>query len=179
MSIESVMPSNHLIFCHPLILLPSIFPASGSFPMSQLFASGGQSIGLSASTSVLPMNTQDWSPLGWTGWIFLRSKGLSKSSPTPQFKIINSLALSFLYSPTLTSIHDHCILASLITLIQCRGGTLFCGHGDARLVNIRVPYDVEKPMSSAIGENTRSRDREERKKIPVFETDLKLFIALF
>ena len=54
------------------------FPASGSFQMSQLFASGGQSIGVSTSTSVLPMNTQDWSPLGWTGWISLQSKGLSR-----------------------------------------------------------------------------------------------------
>ena len=54
------------------------FPASGSFPMSQLFTSGGQSIGVSASTSVLPMNTQDWSTLGWTGLIFLQSKGLSR-----------------------------------------------------------------------------------------------------
>ena len=54
------------------------FPASGSFQMSQLFASGGQSVGVSASTSVLPMNTQDWSPLGWTGWISLQSKGLSR-----------------------------------------------------------------------------------------------------
>ena len=59
MSIESVMPSNHLILCHPL-LPPSSFPASGSFPMSQLFALGGQSIGASASASVLPMNTQHW-----------------------------------------------------------------------------------------------------------------------
>ena len=63
--------------------------------------------------------------------------------------------------------------------IQRRGETFFCGCGDARLVNRHVPYDVEKPMSSAIGENTRSRGREERKKIPVFEPDLKLFIALF
>ena len=53
------------------------------------------------------MNTQDWSPLGWTGWISLQSKGLSKVSPTPQFKSINSSALSFVYSPTLTSVHDH------------------------------------------------------------------------
>ena len=75
--------------------------------MSQLFPSGGQSIGVSASTSVLPMNTQDWSPLEWTGWISLQSKGLSKSSPTPSFKSINSSVLSFLYSPTLTSIHDY------------------------------------------------------------------------
>ena len=77
MSIESEMPSNHLILCRPLLLLPSSFPASGSFPMSQLFASGGQSIGVSALTSVLPMNTQDWSPLGWTRWLSLQSKGLS------------------------------------------------------------------------------------------------------
>ena len=58
---------------------PQSFPASGSFPMSQLFASSGQSIGVSASTSVLPMNTQDWSPLIWTGWISLQSKGFFKS----------------------------------------------------------------------------------------------------
>ena len=64
MSIESVMPSNHLILCHPL-LLASTFPASGSFQMSQLFASGGQSTGVWASTSVLPVNTQDWSLISW------------------------------------------------------------------------------------------------------------------
>ena len=64
---ESVMPSSHLILCHPLLLLPSIFPASGSFPMSQFFTSGGQIIGVSASASVLPMNIQGWIPLGWTG----------------------------------------------------------------------------------------------------------------
>ena len=78
MSIESVMLSNHLILCHPLLLLPSIFPVSGSFQRSQLFASGGQNIGVSASISVLPMNIQDWFPLGWTGWISLQSKGLSR-----------------------------------------------------------------------------------------------------
>ena len=76
MFIESVMPSNHLILCLPLSSCPQSFPASGSFQMSQLFASGGQSIGVSASASVLPMNTQDWPPLGWTGWISLQSKGL-------------------------------------------------------------------------------------------------------
>ena len=91
----------------PFSSCPQSFPASGSFQMSQLFASGGQSIGVSASTSVLPMNTQDWSPLGWTGWISLQSRDSQESSPTPQFKSINSSALSFLYSPTLTSIHDY------------------------------------------------------------------------
>ena len=83
------------------------FPPSGSFQMSQLFTSGGPRIGVSASASVLPMNNQDWSPLRWTGWISLQFKGLSKeSSPTPQFKSIYSSVLSFLYSPTFTSIHD-------------------------------------------------------------------------
>ena len=75
--------------------------------MSQLFTSGGQCIGVSASTSGLPVNTQDRSPLGWTGWISLQSKGSQEFSPTPQFKSINSLALSFLYSLTLASIHDY------------------------------------------------------------------------
>ena len=89
------------ILCCPLLLLPSSFPASGSFPMSQLFASGGQSNGVSASTSVLPMNTQDWSPLGWT------PRDSQESSPTPQFKSISSLVLSFLQSSSLTSIHDY------------------------------------------------------------------------
>ena len=77
MSFELVMPANHLILCHPL-LLPSIFPSIRVFPMSQLFASGGQSIGVSASASVLLMNIQDLFPLGWTSWISLQSKGLSR-----------------------------------------------------------------------------------------------------
>ena len=102
-------------WCHPTILssvvpfssCPQSFPASGFFPMSQLFTSVGQSIGVSASASVLPMNIQDWFPLGWTGWISLQFKGLSRVSSKPQFKSSNSSALSFLCSPTLTSIHDH------------------------------------------------------------------------
>ena len=78
MSIELVMSSNHLVLCPPLLLLPSIFPSIRSFPVSQFFASGGQSIGPSASASALPMNIQNWFPLGWTGWISLQSKGLSR-----------------------------------------------------------------------------------------------------
>ena len=77
-SIKLVMPSNHFIFCRPLLLPSSIFPSIGSFPMSRFFASGGQSIGVSASVSGLPVNIQDWFPLGWTGWISLQSKGLSR-----------------------------------------------------------------------------------------------------
>ena len=76
MSIESVMPSSHLILCHPFLLLPPIPPSIRDFPMSQLFASGGQSIGVSSLAPVLPMNTQELS-LEWTGWISLQSKGLS------------------------------------------------------------------------------------------------------
>ena len=78
MSIESVMPSSHLILCHPLHLLPPILPSIGSFPMSQLFAWGGQSTGASALASFLPKKSQGWSPTEWTGWISLQSKGLSR-----------------------------------------------------------------------------------------------------
>ena len=77
MSIELGMPSNYLIHCHPLSSHFQSFPASGSFQMSQLFASGGQSIGVSVPASVFPVNIQDWFPLGWTSWISLQSKGLS------------------------------------------------------------------------------------------------------
>ena len=77
-SIESVMPSSHLILCCPLLLLPPIPASIRVFPMSQLFAWGGQSTRVSALASVLSKNTQDWSPLQWIGWISLQSKGLSR-----------------------------------------------------------------------------------------------------
>ena len=77
-SIELVMPSSHLISVVPFSSCPQFFPASESFPMSQLFTWGGQSTGLSALASVLPENTQDWFSLEWTGWISLQSKGLSR-----------------------------------------------------------------------------------------------------
>ena len=78
-----------------------------SFPMSHFFSSGGQSMGASASASVLPMNIQDWSPLGWTGWISLQSKGLSRVFSNTTVQKYHSLVLIFLYSPTLTFIHDY------------------------------------------------------------------------
>ena len=101
--------------CHPTISSSVVsfsclkcFPALGSFLMSQFFISGGQSIGSSDAASVLPMNIQDWFPLGWTGWISLQSKGFSRVFfNIPQFKSISTSVLSFLYSPTLISIHDH------------------------------------------------------------------------
>ena len=83
------------------------FPASGSFPMSQLFASGVQSIGISTLASVLPKNTQDWSPLEWTGWISLQSKGLSRDFSNTTVQKHQFFGLSFFHSPTLTSICDH------------------------------------------------------------------------
>ena len=86
--------------------LPS-YPTSESFPMSLLFTSGGQSIGASASASVFPMNIQDRFPLGLTGLISLQSRGISRHFLTPQFKSINSLALSLLYGSTLTTVHDY------------------------------------------------------------------------
>ena len=79
--------------------------ASGSFPMSQFFTPGGQSIGVSASATVLPMNIQEWSPLGWAGCISLQSKGLSRVFSNTTIKSIDSSVLGFLYSLTLTSIH--------------------------------------------------------------------------
>ena len=86
---------------------PQSFPASRSFPVSQLFASGGQSIRASGSASVLPMNIQEWFPLGWTGLISLQSKGLSRVFSNTTFKSICSSVLSFLYNPTLISVHDY------------------------------------------------------------------------
>ena len=102
-------------WCHPTISFSATyfapcsqsFPASGTFPVSWLFTSGGQNIGASASVSVLPMNIQGWFPLGLTGLISLQSKGLSRVSSTPQFKSLNSLAFHLLYGPDLTSVHDY------------------------------------------------------------------------
>ena len=91
----------------PFSSCPQSFPASGSFPMSQFLASGGQSIGASASTSVLPMNIQDWFPLGWTGWISLQSNGLSGVFSNTTVQKHHSSVLSFLYRPALTSKHDY------------------------------------------------------------------------
>ena len=102
-------------WCHPIISFSVVpfssclqsFPASGSLPMSQFFVSGGQSIRVSASASVLPMNIQDWFPLGWTCLISLQSKRLSRVSSSITIWSINSSALSLLYDPTLTPICDY------------------------------------------------------------------------
>ena len=110
---SNLCPSSQ--WCHPTIsssIIPfssclQSFPASESFPMSQFFASGGQSIGVSASASVFPMNIQDWFPSGWTVGSSCSPRDSQESSLTPQFKSVNSSVLSFLYGPNLTSIHDY------------------------------------------------------------------------
>ena len=94
-------------FVVPFSSCPQSLLASESFPMSQLFTRGGQSTGVSASASLLPKNTQGWSPLEWLVGSPCNPWDSQESSPTPQFKSINSSVLSFLHSPTLTSIHDH------------------------------------------------------------------------
>ena len=101
-------------WCHPAIS-SSVIPFSShlqSFPASGYFSESGlrirwPKIGASTLASLIPMNFQDWFPLGWTGWISLLSKGLQRVSPTPLFKSTNSSVLSFLYGLTLTSIHDY------------------------------------------------------------------------
>ena len=107
-SIESMMQSNHLILCCPLLLWLSIFPSISFFPMSWLFESGGQSTGASNSASVLPMNIQGSFPLGLTGFISLQSKGLSRSSPAPQLESINSSAYNTYYH-----VNTMCLLACM------------------------------------------------------------------
>ena len=102
-------------WCHPTIsssvtlfsVCPQSFSASGSFPMSWPFTSGGQSIGTWTSASVFLMNIEDWIPLRLTGLISCSPGDSQESSPAPWFKSTFSLVLSFLYGPTLTSIHDH------------------------------------------------------------------------
>ena len=111
MSIESVIPSNHPTISSAVVPFSSClqsFPASGSFPVSWFFASGGQSVGIWASASVFPMNIQHWLPLGWTGWLSLQSKGISRvfsNNHSSKASILPSL--SFLYTPTLTSTYDY------------------------------------------------------------------------
>ena len=99
---DAIQPSQSV----NLFSCPQSFPESASFPVSWLFTSGGQKIGVLVSTSVLPVNIQGWFPLWLTGFTSLLSRDFQESSPTPQFKSINSSVLRLLYSPTLTYITD-------------------------------------------------------------------------
>ena len=107
MSLELVMPSNHLILCHPLLLPPSIFPSIRIFSNELTLCIRWPKYWSFSFSIILSKNTQGWSPLGWTGWISLQSKGLSRVFSNTTVQSINSLVLSFFYSPTLTSVHDY------------------------------------------------------------------------
>ena len=147
-------------WCHPTISssvipfssYPQSFPASWSF-QSQLFASGGQSIGATASKSVLPRNTQDWLPSGWTGWIYLQSKGRSRVFSNTTVKKCQFFGAQ-LYSPAVTSIHDHCQRIGRIkkffdyfVLISRVGGSLV-----AKLcLTLETPWNCSPPGSSVHG----------------------------
>ena len=112
------MPSNHLIFCHPLLLLPSIFSSDRVFSNDCLFPSGGQNIGVSTSASVLSKNIQGWFPLGLIGLIFFQLKVLSRvlsSTTVQQHQLSGTWHFSTLYGPTLTSIHNYWKNHSLTT----------------------------------------------------------------
>ena len=101
---DAIQPSHPVV---PFSSCPQSLPASGSFPMSQIFAWGGQSTVVSALASFLPKKSQGWSPSEWTGWISLQSKGLSRVFSNTTVQKHHSSALSLLHSPTLTSIHDY------------------------------------------------------------------------
>ena len=113
MSIQSVMPSNHFILCRPLLFLPSIFPSIRVFSTFQTFQPGSTlctrwPMYWSFRFNISPSDDNSGLiPLGWTGWIFLKSKGLSRVFSNTTVQSINSSVLSFLYSSTLTSVHDH------------------------------------------------------------------------
>ena len=106
-SIESMMPSSHLILCHPLLLLPPIPPSIRVFSNESTLHMRWPKYWSSASASVLPMNNQDWSVLGWTGWISLQSKRISRVFSNTTVQKHQFFGAQFLHSPTLTSIHDH------------------------------------------------------------------------
>ena len=154
-------------WCHPTISsaaalfssCPQSFIASGSFLISRLFASGGQSSEASASASVLPMNIQDWFPLGLTGLAPCSSRDSQESSPAPQFKSINSSVLSLLYSRSLTSLHDwwHFSWASLN--LHGRGG----GRPAQGLSpNLSLPSSTSHPLPSSAQNKTKKTLRRKR-----------------
>ena len=116
-SIESVMPSNHLIFCHPLLFLLQSFPASGSFQMSQFFSSGGQPIGASASASVLPMNIQGWFPLGLTTYMYINVKIYLQH----KYTFVQCLTLHFHYTHTHTHTYIYIYIHTQTYMIKIRG----------------------------------------------------------
>ena len=115
---DAIQPSHPLSYSSPPAPNPSRHQSLCINSLSQLFAWGCQSTGVSALASFLPKKSQDWSVLGWTGWISFSPRDSQESSPTPQFKSINSLVLSFFYSPTLTSILEKPATGKTIALTR-------------------------------------------------------------
>ena len=115
---DAIQPSHSLLPPSPFAF--NLFQHQGLFLMSQVFKSDDQSTGTSASASILPMNIQGWFPLGLTGSIYLKSKGLSRVFSSTQFESISSSALSLLYGPTLTSVHDYWKSHSFDCMNLCR-----------------------------------------------------------
>ena len=142
MSIESVIPSNHLILCRPLLLLPSIFPSIRVFSNQSFFASAGKSNGASASESVTPMNIQNWFPLGCTGWISLQSKRLSRVffNTTVQKHQFFSAQLS-LWSNS----HIHTWLLEKPLLLLLSSSVVSDSLGPHGLQHIRLPCPSPSP----------------------------------
>ena len=167
-------------WCHPTISSSVVpfssclqsFPASGSFQMSQFFTSGGQSIGVSTSASVLPMNIQDWFPLGWTGWISLLSKLLSRVFSNTIVQKHQFFGVQFLYSPTLTSIHDYWKNRSFDQTDLCWQSTT--GQHLMRLQHFK--FFVSPPLESfkfkSLNENCPANDAHSSPPILVSHPDL-------
>ena len=130
---------DHLILCRALLLLPQSFPVSRPYLMSWLFTSGSQSIGLSASASVLPMKIQDWFLQDWQVGSPCSPRDSQESSLTPQFNSIKSSALSLLHGPTLTSIHDYWKNNSFDNMDLCQQSDVLLFNMMSSLVTAFLP----------------------------------------
>ena len=150
MSFESVMPSNHLILCHPLLLLLSVFPASGSFPMSRLFIIWWLKYSASASASVIPLNIQDLFPLGLTGLISLLSRGLSRVFSSTPFGDISCLVLNLFYRPALTSIHDYWKNHSFDYMDVCQQMSLEGRFQGCLLLGRKTVANLDRVLKSSV-----------------------------
>ena len=139
MSTKLVMLFDHLILCRALLLLPQSFPVSRPYLMSWLFTSGSQSIGLSASASVLPMKIQDWFLQDWQVGSPCSPRDSQESSLTPQFNSIKSSALSLLHGPTLTSIHDYWKNNSFDNMDLCQQSDVLLFNMMSSLVTAFLP----------------------------------------
>ena len=186
-SIESVMPSSHLILCRPFSSCPQSLPASESFPMTQLFAWGGQSTGVTASASFLLKNTQDWSPLECTGWISLQSKGLSSllqhHSSKPSIlrcSAFFTVQLSHSYVTTGKTLTRRTLVSKVMSLLLnmlCRLVTAFLPRSKRLLVSWlqspsavilepkKIKFDTVSTLSPSISANLFFKSLKKKSKV--------------